>query len=92
MNDPYGIDIVPRNIFENQIVSRWGTQRFKIIETEYMATIRVLSLGTNFIPKWRDPSLKHTFKNSGISIEECKTACFSRKLLRERIVWTINLI
>ena len=27
-----------------------------------MATIRVLSLGTKFIPKWRDTNLKFTFK------------------------------
>ena len=39
MNDPYGIDIAPLNIFENQVIP-------------IMATIRVLSLGTKFIPKW----------------------------------------
>ena len=27
-----------------------------------MATIRVLSVGTKFIPKWRDANLKFTFK------------------------------
>ena len=30
-----------------------------------MATIRVLSLGTKFIPKWRDNNLKQTFKKIG---------------------------
>ena len=30
-----------------------------------MATIRVLSLGTKFIPKWRDANLKQTFRKFG---------------------------
>jgi hypothetical protein len=30
-----------------------------------MATIRVLSLGTKFITKWRDNNLKHRFKKFG---------------------------
>ena len=57
MNDPYGIDIAPLNIFENQIIPV-GMHNLSKTFRPNMATIRVLSLGTKFIPKWRDANLK----------------------------------
>ena len=41
-----------------------------------MATIRVLSLGTKFIPKWRDPNLRHTFKKFGDFNKRMQTSMF----------------
>ena len=64
MNDPYGIDIAPLNVFENQVIPV-GIHNLSKSFRPNMATIRVLSLGTKFIPKWRDPNLKHTFKKFG---------------------------
>ena len=58
---PYGIDIAPLNVFENQVIPV-GIHNLSKSFRPNMATIRVLSLGTKFIPKWRDPNLKHTFK------------------------------
>ena len=56
MNDPYGIDIAPLNIFENQVIPV-GVHNLSKSFKPNMATIRVLSLGTKFIPKWRDANL-----------------------------------
>ena len=64
MNDPFDIDIAPMNIFENQVVPV-GIHNLSKSFRPNMATIRVLSLGTKFIPKWRDANLKLTFKNFG---------------------------
>ena len=64
MNDPYGIDIAPLNIFENQIIPV-GVHNLSKTFRPNMATIRVLSLGTKFFPKWRDNNLKHTFEKFG---------------------------
>ena len=50
MNDPYGIDIAPLNIFENQIIPI-GVHNLSKSFRPNMATFRVLSLGTKFIPK-----------------------------------------
>ena len=61
MNDPYGIDIAPLNIFENQVIPI-GVHNLSKSFRPNMATIRVLSLGTKFIPNWRDNNLKLTFK------------------------------
>ena len=64
MNDPYDLDIAPLNVFENQVIPV-GIHNLSKSFRPNMATIRVLSLGTKFIPKWRDPNLKHTFKKFG---------------------------
>ena len=48
MNDPYGIDIAPLNIFEKQIVPV-GVHNLSKTFRPNMAPIRVLSLGTKFI-------------------------------------------
>ena len=61
MNDPYGIDIAPLNVCENQIVPV-GEHKLSKSFRPNMATILVLSLGSKFIPKWRDANLKFTFK------------------------------
>ena len=61
MNDPYGIDIAPLNVFENQIIPI-GVHNLSKSFRPNMATIRVLSLGTKFIPKWRDANLKFAFR------------------------------
>ena len=47
VKDIYGVDVAP-SIFENQVIP-------------YLATIRVLSLGTNFIPQWNQQNRKRTF-------------------------------
>ena len=64
MNDPYGIDIAPLNIFENQVIPI-GVHNLSKSFRPNMATIRVLSLGTKFIPKWRDTNIKNVFKKFG---------------------------
>ena len=64
MNDPYGIDIAPLNIFENQVIPI-GVHNLSKSFRPNMATIRVLSLGTKFIPKWRDTNIKNIFRKFG---------------------------
>jgi len=64
MHDPFDIDIAPMNIFENQVVPV-GIHNLSKSFRPNMATIRVLSLGTKFIPKWRDANLQLTFQNFG---------------------------
>ena len=64
MNDPYGIDIAPLNIFENQVIPI-GVHNLSKSFRPNMATIRVLSLGTKFIPKWRDTNIKKIFRKFG---------------------------
>jgi len=64
MIDPYGIDIAPLNIFENQVIPV-GVHNLSKSFRPNLATIRVLSLGTKFIPKWRDANLKFVFKKFG---------------------------
>ena len=64
MIDPYGIDIAPLNIFENQVIPV-GVHNLSNSFRPNLATIRVLSLGTKFIPKWRDANLKFVFKKFG---------------------------
>ena len=64
MNDPFDIDIAPMNIFENQVIPV-GVHNLSQSFRPNIATIRVLSLGTKFIPNWRDNNLKLTFKNFG---------------------------
>jgi hypothetical protein len=87
MNDPYDLDIVPLNVFENKVIPV-GIHNLSKSFRPNMTTIGVLSLGTKLIPKWRNPiaNLKNTFKKLVILAEECKTPCFSRKPHREHIV------
>ena len=62
--DPYGIDIAPLNVFENQVIPV-GVHNLSKSFRPNMATIRVLSLGTKFIPKWKDANIKQTFRKFG---------------------------
>ena len=64
MNDPYGIDIAPLNIFENQVIPV-GVHNLSKSFRPNMATIRVLSLGTKFIPKWGEANIKNVFRKFG---------------------------
>ena len=48
--DPFGIDIALPNIFENQIIPV-GVHNLSKLFRPNTANIRVLALGTNFIPK-----------------------------------------
>ena len=50
-------DIAPLNIFENQDIPV-GVHNLLNLFRPYMATIRVLSLGTKFIPKWKKANVK----------------------------------
>ena len=50
MIDPYGIDVAPLNLFENQVIPI-GIHNLSKLFRPNMATIHVLSLGTKFIPK-----------------------------------------
>ena len=59
MNDPYGIDIAECLRKSNCPV---GEHNLSKSFRPNMATILVLSLGSKFIPKWRDANLKFTFK------------------------------
>ena len=61
MNDPFGIDIALLNIFENQVVPV-GVHSLSKSFKPNMATVRVLSLGTKCIPKWRDANIRQTFR------------------------------
>ena len=91
MNDPYGIDIAPLNIFENQIIPV-GVHNLSKTFRPNMATIRVLSLGTKFIPKWRDANLKFTFKKFEDFKRRLQNKCIFRKLHQVLFVWTNNFI
>ena len=85
MNDSYGIDIAPLNTFENQVIPIRVQNLSKSFRPN-MASIRVLSLGTKFIPKWRDANLKQTFRKFGDLKGDCKKVCFLWKLLQECFV------
>ena len=51
-NDPYDMSIAPLNLFENQVVPI-GLHNLSKSFRPNISTIRVLSLGTKFIPKWK---------------------------------------
>jgi len=59
--DCYGIDVAPMHVFENQVIPvriHNASKKFK----PNLDTIRVLSFGTKFIPKWKKTNTSHTFK------------------------------
>ena len=51
-NDPYDLTIAPLNIYENQLIPV-GLHNLSKIFRPNLSTIRVLSLGTKFIPRWK---------------------------------------
>ena len=52
-NDVFDIHICPLNIFENQIVPVELHNMSKSLKPN-LPTIRILSVGEKFIPKWKD--------------------------------------
>jgi len=58
--DCYSMDIAPMNIFENQCIPVRIHNLSKSFRPN-LNTIRVLSLGTKFIPKWSTTKTKNTF-------------------------------
>jgi len=59
--DCYGIDRAPMHIFENQIIPVQIHNISKSFKPK-LDTVRVLSLGTKFIPKWEKIKTTQTFK------------------------------
>jgi hypothetical protein len=59
--DCYSMDIAPMNIFENQCIPV-GIHNLSKSFRPNLNTIRVLSLGTKFIPKWSTTKTKNTFQ------------------------------
>ena len=63
--DCYNMDIAPMNIFENQVIPV-GIHNLSKSFRPNLATIRVLSLGTKFIPKWDTTKTGNTFKSLNV--------------------------
>ena len=59
--DCYGMDVAPLNLFENQVIPVRIHNISKFFSPN-LNTIRVLSLGTKFIPKWKKTKTTQTFK------------------------------
>ena len=51
-NDPYDITIAPLNLYENQVIPV-GLHNLSKSFRPNLSTIRVLSLGTKFIHRWK---------------------------------------
>ena len=60
-NDPYDMSIAPLFIYENQVLPI-GIHNLSKSFRPNLATIRVLSLGTKFIPKWKFEKRNNAFK------------------------------
>ena len=67
-NDPYDMSIAPMFIYENQMLPI-GIHNLSKTFRPNLATIRVLLLGTKFIPKWKFEKRNNAFKFF-------KTRCF----------------
>jgi len=59
-SDPYDMSIAPLNIYENQVIPV-GLHNLSKSFRPNLSTIRVLSLGTKFIPKWKFEKRNNTF-------------------------------
>ena len=59
--DCNGICILPMNVFENQVIPV-GIHNFSKGFRPNLATIRVASMGTKFIPIWVKANTKNTFR------------------------------
>ena len=68
--DCYSMDIAPMNIFENQVIPV-GIHNLSKSFRPNLATIRVLSLGTKFIPKWDITKTGNTLRGLTNSIIKC---------------------
>ena len=73
--DPFGIDIAPLSIFENQVMPV-GVHNLSKSFRPNMTTIHVLTLGTKFIPKWKKANVKQTFQKFGIFCRRLQNAMF----------------
>ena len=60
-NDPYDMSIAPMFIYENQVLPI-GIHNLSKSFRPNLATIRVLSLGTKFIPKWKFEKRNNAFR------------------------------
>ena len=60
-NDAYDLSIAPLNIFENQMIPISLHNLSKGFRPN-LSTIRVLSLGAKFIPRWKLKKRNNTFK------------------------------
>ena len=58
--DPYDMTIAPLNIYENQVIPV-GLHNLSKSFRPNLSTIRVLSLGTKFIPKWKFEKRNNAF-------------------------------
>ena len=59
-NDPYDMTIAPLNIYENQVIPV-GLHNLSKSFRPNLSTIRVLSLGTKFIPRWKFEKRNNAF-------------------------------
>ena len=80
-NDPYDMSIAPLNLFENQVIPI-GLHNLSKSFRPNISTIRILSLGTKLIRKWKFEKRNNTLekKYSMILSEECITKYTSWKL------------
>jgi len=85
-NDPYDMSIAPIFIYENQMLPI-GIYNLSKSFRPNLATIRVLSLGTKFIPKWKFEKRNNAFKffndfvrkmNNKVYFTETKPGVFER--------------
>ena len=85
-NDPYDMSIAPMFIYENQVLPI-GIHNLSKSFRPNLATIRVLSLGTKFIPKWKFEKRNNAFKffndfirkmNNKVYFTETKPGVFER--------------
>ena len=78
-NDPYDMSIAPMFIYENQMLPT-GIHNLSKSFRPNLATIRDLSLGTKFIPKYNFKKRNNTFKYFNNFVRRIKF--ISRKLNR----------
>ena len=85
-NDPHDMSIAPMFIYENQVLPI-GIHNLSKSFRPNLATIRVLSLGTKFSPKWKLEKRNNVFKyfnnfirnmNNKIYFTETKLGVFER--------------
>ena len=100
--DPYDMHIAPMNIYENQVLPI-GIHNLSKSFRPNLATIRVLSLGTKFIPKWKFEKRNNAFKcfnnfirrmNNKLYFAETKPGVFERNArfkLKSNFVADFNL-
>ena len=60
--DAYCMEVAPLHIFENQIIPT-GLHDVSKSFRPNLATTRVFSLGTKFIPKWKSNKIINLFRN-----------------------------